>query len=168
MTYVYNLSDRSDVLPHVPPGTTSVLDVGCGRGGFLGDLRRSGPGRRLSGIEVHPEAAMEAAMIADNVVTGSFPEDMPEGEKFDCVSFLDVLEHLEDLIAALWDSKRWLAPEGKVLACIPNVQNFEVSAPLLLLGRSSTLTAAYWTVLIDGFSRGGRCVSYLKLQVSTS
>ncbi len=88
---LYGSNARLDVLPHLPDGVTSVLDVGCGRGGFGATLReRYGPGARLVGVEAVPEQAERARTGGgfDEVLDGYFPEVLAgRGDRFDLVTF---------------------------------------------------------------------------------
>jgi 2-polyprenyl-3-methyl-5-hydroxy-6-metoxy-1,4-benzoquinol methylase len=123
---VYEDSRREEVAPYIPRGSRTVLEVGCGRGGFGLTLRSAlGPQARIVGVEAVPEQAEIAAHDHgfDAVATGYFPEALPEGEgPFDLVVFNDVLEHIlepEDLLNALHEH---LVPGGRVLATIPSIQ----------------------------------------------
>lgn len=123
---VYGDSRREEVAPYIPRGSRTVLEVGCGRGGFGLTLRSAlGAQARIVGVEAVPEQAAIAAEDHgfDAVATGYFPEALPEGEgPFDLVVFNDVLEHMlepEDLLIALHEH---LLPGGRVLATIPSIQ----------------------------------------------
>lgn len=73
--HVYDTS-RPEILPFVPDGIASLLDVGCGTGGFGALIReRFGPGLRLEGVEP-VGAARERAERAgfDRVRDGYFPD----------------------------------------------------------------------------------------------
>ena len=50
---------------------------------------------------------------------------------FDAIVFADVLEHLDDPGPMLRAARRWLRPEGTLLASIPNVANVAVRLSLL-------------------------------------
>ncbi|HOF37702.1 MAG: class I SAM-dependent methyltransferase [Dermatophilaceae bacterium] len=117
---------REDVRPFVPLDVSSVLEVGCGRGGFGRTLRELlGPGARLVAVEAVASSADAARDIGcfDEVVTGYFPEALTTpNERFDLVCFNDVLEHVVDPAAALTATLDVLAQGGRVLATIPNVQ----------------------------------------------
>jgi SAM-dependent methyltransferase len=80
----------------------SVLDVGCGQGSLLADLRSKFPQVRLNGIDISRSAVELARVKMPNgrywvldVSTGHIPE------KFDLVVCSEVLEHIPDDIAAL-------------------------------------------------------------------
>jgi SAM-dependent methyltransferase len=125
------------MVPFVPRGATSVLDVGCSRGRFGTTLREANPQQRLFGIEPDPVAAAEAEAEAvyEQVICGSFPSDLPDGRAFDCIVFNDVLEHVVDPWTTLRRAKEFLAPGGRVVASIPNVRHYIVVRDLLVHGR---------------------------------
>lgn len=129
--YAYTFNERPAMLECVPPGS-SVLEVGCGRGGFGMGLRRHRGVSRAVGIEPDPSAAEEARAHFDEVLCGLYP-DVLEGrtETFDCIVFNDVLEHLVDPWEALRRAKNFLAPSGIVVASIPNARVLDVSVGLL-------------------------------------
>lgn len=127
----YSFQERREVLPFVPPGAHKILDVGCARGGF-GSALRDGSARQVFGVEPNPEAADAAAPHYESVYRGTFPEAVPEAERFDCVIFLDVLEHLTDPYATVRASRDMLLPGGTVLASLPNVRHASVLRRLLV------------------------------------
>lgn len=131
---IYADQRRPEVRPYIPrdlraggdPSIRRALDVGCGKGGFGLDLREAlGPAARIVGVEAVAEQAAIAAVDHgfDEVVQGYFPEAIAgRAERFDLVSFNDVLEHLYDPWAALEAVHEVLADGGRVLATVPNVQ----------------------------------------------
>jgi 2-polyprenyl-3-methyl-5-hydroxy-6-metoxy-1,4-benzoquinol methylase len=123
---LYADDSRQDVRPSIPTSTRSVLDVGCGRGGFGTTLRSVlGDQARIVGVEPVPSQAGRARKGHgyDEVVDGYFPDAL-EGrdERFDLICFNDVLEHVIDPWSLLRETVRWLKPGGKVLAAIPSIQ----------------------------------------------
>ena len=132
----YPFSGREEMLPFVPAGARTVLDVGCGPGGFGAALRRADPTRTLWAVEAAPAAAAEARPHYDRVIAGTYPDALAAtGQRFDCVVFNDVLEHLVDPWATLRATLPHLAPGGTVVASIPNVRNIRVVVDLVLRGR---------------------------------
>lgn len=122
---VYCVNDRGDVEPLIPADARTALDVGCGRGGFALTLRRVlGPDARLVAIEPVPAQAQAArSQPFDEVVEGFFPDALNgRDERFDVISFNDVLEHFADPWEVLRECHRWLSPGGRVIAAIPNIQ----------------------------------------------
>jgi SAM-dependent methyltransferase len=122
---LYGDNRRPDVAPHLPDGVASVLDVGCGRGGFGATLReRYGSAARVVGVE--PVAGQAERARAgegfDEVIDGYFPGALAaRPERFDLVTFNDVLEHMVDPWEALRACHDVLTPRGRVLAAIPNI-----------------------------------------------
>jgi SAM-dependent methyltransferase len=80
-----------------------------------------------------PAVAEEAAVHLDQVVCGDI-ETMElswDDASFDVVICGDVLEHLADPWRALRRLSALLAPDGVVIASIPNIQNYRVIRGLL-------------------------------------
>jgi SAM-dependent methyltransferase len=119
----YYDAERPDVAALVPPQCRRVLEVGCGRGG-LGRLLRS-RGHHVTGIELVGEAAAEARLWLDEVLTADVEADgLPFApNSFDAVIFADVLEHLVDPWHVLCEAAGVLQPGGVAVASIPNLQN---------------------------------------------
>ncbi|MCW2601893.1 MAG: methyltransferase protein [Pseudonocardiales bacterium] len=111
-----------------------VLDVGCDTG-YLGETLIA-LGCRVSGVEINPVTAAEAATKLERVVVGDLESlDLVAelGERqFDVVVFGDVLEHLRDPLALLRQARRLLAPGGSVLVSTPNVAHGDVRLALLM------------------------------------
>jgi SAM-dependent methyltransferase len=127
--------DRHEMVPFIPAPATSVLDVGCSRGRFGALLRQAAPDRRIVGIEPDSQAVTEAARHYDEVICGIFPDDMPVDATFDCIVFNDVIEHVVDPWTMLRNAARHLAPDGRIVASIPNIRYYIVVRDLLLRGR---------------------------------
>jgi 2-polyprenyl-3-methyl-5-hydroxy-6-metoxy-1,4-benzoquinol methylase len=139
--YGYLDVPRRDMVAYVPVDAKTLLDVGCGRGGFGQSLRQRGP-IELTGIEVDPVAAQAASERYDRVITGAFPSDVPPDETFDCIVFNDILEHLVDPWGALEAAAQMLSATGVVVASIPNMRYWPVLWPLLRRGE--------WRYVSDG------------------
>jgi SAM-dependent methyltransferase len=95
-----------------------ILDLGCGSGGNLAML--SGFGEVL-GVELDEHAAQLARErgVAP-VLRGKLPGELPLAEgTFQCVTLLDVLEHIEDDRATLQAVNKLLLPDGRVLITVP-------------------------------------------------
>jgi 2-polyprenyl-3-methyl-5-hydroxy-6-metoxy-1,4-benzoquinol methylase len=161
-------SPREEVQVHVPPSARRVLDVGCWQGAFGAALKERRPGTVVWAIESDADAASVAASRLDRVIVGSFPSDAPKDERFDVVTFLDVLEHLVDPWEALRRARELLKPDGAVVAAIPNVRHFQVLLPLLVGGRweyqeSGLLDRTHLRfftrlTMLDLFATSGYCV----------
>jgi 2-polyprenyl-3-methyl-5-hydroxy-6-metoxy-1,4-benzoquinol methylase len=113
-----------------------VLDIGCGKGFFAEELSKRGC--RVAGVDCVPASAVSTA------VSPYFETDLDAGlahlrqalggRRFDCVLFMDVLEHQRNPDRLLEEACEFLAPGGLVLVSVPNVANLTVRL-MLLAGR---------------------------------
>ena len=110
-----------------------VVDFGCWTGDVAAVLKERGC--TVTGIEIDPEAAAEAAKICDKVIVGDLNVlDMAEaleGEKYDVGLFGDIIEHLTDPRNALTGMREALAPGGYIVVSVPNVAHASVRLALL-------------------------------------
>lgn len=125
----YHQASRAEMLPWVPLGTRSILDVGGGEGGFLAVVKAA------LNCETHlSEQAAHACAIAqsraDRVWQGNFL-DVDFDQKFDCISFLEVLEHTVWPARWLEKARELMTPQGRVLISVPNVGHWSVIADLI-------------------------------------
>lgn len=93
--------------------TSKILDVGCATGQFLEFCTR----RSLSAFGVEPNArlAEQAQKKGLPIYKGYFPNALPENEKFEVITYNDVLEHIPDARSVLRDSLRALSPGGQLV-----------------------------------------------------
>jgi len=96
-----------------------VLDVGCGVGKVVAFMRDRG--LDAEGLEPYPHACRIARERYGIVCTCAFLQDapLPEGS-FDAVTFLDVMEHVDDPLGNLRAAYRLLRPGGLVCVKVPN------------------------------------------------
>ncbi len=110
---------RYDVLERLmPDGIDSVLEIGAGVGA-VGSLLAT----RYRYVGLEPDAqSYEAArsQVGQNgTVLCLREEDYDTDEQFDLVCALEVLEHIEDDVAALRRWQRRIAPRGSVIVSVP-------------------------------------------------
>ena len=109
------------------PYARSVLDVGCGTGLLLAELRADFPIARRVGAEPSPHAlALAAARCPDALFTpGSLagddltPESLGAAGGFDLVTCSVVLEHLDDDLGAVRRLRGLLSPDGRLIVTVP-------------------------------------------------
>jgi SAM-dependent methyltransferase len=123
-----------ELLEKIPLSARTVLDIGCAEGALGADYLRRNPKARVLGIELNPEAAAHARERISEVFCGDvevapMPFAVPDG--IDCIVYGDVLEHLVDPWALLVEHAKYLAPDGTVLVCMPNVEHWSFAAQLL-------------------------------------
>ena len=132
----YATSERPEVHPLVPRSALRVLDVGCNDGAFGAWLQREVPKREVWGVEPNMGQAAIARLSYAGVVTGLYPDALDQlvGD-FDCITFNHVLEHMIDPWAALERTRERLAPDGCVVAAIPNIRYATALVDLAFRGR---------------------------------
>lgn len=108
------------------------LDIGCGEGG-LGRALKAAQSGTVVGIEIDPQAAVEAARHYDRVFTADMDVFAPHfaPEQFDHIVCADVLEHLRDPWGVLARLRPCLRKDGSLIASIPNIGNVETLRQLL-------------------------------------
>ena len=105
----------------VPPAARTVLEIGCGGGGFGARLS---VGRDYLGVEPDETSAATArarvtAAGSGEVRTGTVEDVVEPGRQFDLVCAFEVLEHLEDDRAALTAWVERVRPGGWLLLSTP-------------------------------------------------
>lgn len=130
---MYYVEPRLDIQALVNARGTCILDVGCAAGELGHALKKAGATEVL-GIELVPEAAALAREKLDQVFVGDVQTlTLPFDEaSFDYIIFADILEHTVDPWAVLATYRRYLKPEGQVIASIPNIRFYAIIARLIL------------------------------------
>lgn len=136
-TYVHSFASyyaqaRPEVVAMIPETASRILDVGCGTGTLGGRLKTE---RRIEviGVEMDPVAAEAAGRVLDRVHRGDIETlvlPYPAGS-FDAIITADILEHLRDPWGLLTRLSPLLSPEGRLIACLPNVRHWSVVRGLL-------------------------------------
>src|ERR1700677_2804003 len=102
------------------PARARILDAGCGSGRNMLELARHGT---VTGVELSPTSVTLARERAVGEVIEGSVLDMPfDSASFDLAVSLDVIEHLQDDLAALRELRRVIAPGGSLLITVPAYQ----------------------------------------------
>jgi len=122
---------NEEICARIEPGK-KVLDAGCGPG-------KLGAALKLKncfsvGIEADKGLAEAARANYDDLIVADL-EDLaglpyPAGY-FDVIVFADILEHLSESGKTISMFRNYLAPDGYILVCMPNVANWQVRLNLL-------------------------------------
>ncbi len=100
------------------PRDARILEIGCGTGHNLPMLARFGD---VEAIEIDPVArGIASERLGKPVLAAPLP-DLPGIERgaYDLIAVLDVVEHIEDDVAALKAMGECLKPGGKILITVP-------------------------------------------------
>lgn len=101
-----------------PPGGARILEIGCGTGHNFAMLGAFGA---VDGLEVDDVARKIASERLGKPVGRARLPDL-EGiaeNSYDLIALLDVLEHVEDDLAALTSIRTRLKPGGRILVTVP-------------------------------------------------
>src|SRR5882762_4580552 len=110
-----------DEIVRLGANSGSLLDVGCFSGMFLRNARKRG--FEITGIEPNQDAFMHVRnLLGCEVVHGSLTSAHFSPNYFSAVSFLDVIEHVEDPVADLRAALRIMRPGGVLVLVTPNVK----------------------------------------------
>ncbi len=116
------------------PQYANVLELGCGYG-EMSQVLKQNKSARVIGIDHNMAAAHQAEKFCDYVFVEDLDDenslDVLQFEKFDMITLVNVLEHLQSPIAVLQRLKPLLLDEGRLVLSIPNIAH--VSRRLKLL-----------------------------------
>ncbi len=106
------------IAEHIPLAERRILDVGCGVGQYVRQLRELPA--TVMGIDVERARVQRGSAEVAGLVVGA-AESLPfAAESFDVVLLNEVLEHVADDRQALHEALRILAPGGHVVVYVPN------------------------------------------------
>jgi len=109
-----------------------ILDVGCGNGLFFEKLSDFG---RVQGIEVDRSLIPSDSRYRDRIFNQPLGAPEYSGMRFDLITALDVIEHIEDDHRAVEDMLSMLRPGGRLVITVP--------ASMLLWDRHDVINQHY-------------------------
>ena len=132
---VWSQEDPKQIVIKYVPEQTRVLDIGCGNG-LLGAWLKQNKHCYTVGIEGHPDGYKEAKRNLDKAYQVDVNDlerlrQMLKGQRFDVISFIDVLEHCYHPLEVLALAKQHLSPGGTIIVSLPNVAHHSIRTMLL-------------------------------------
>ncbi|MFI4860296.1 MAG: class I SAM-dependent methyltransferase [Phycisphaerales bacterium JB063] len=98
------------------PQGAKVLDIGCGDGLFFDELGKLG---EVYGIEPDARLIREDNPHRDRIEVTPFGPDYQTDRRYDLITMLDVLEHIEDDRGTLQRVHELLTPGGYLVMTVP-------------------------------------------------
>ncbi|GAM73787.1 O-antigen biosynthesis protein rfbC [Vibrio ishigakensis] len=121
------------MLVFLPKTFERVLEIGCGEGGFRGNLPEE---TEYWGVEPDPVAVKKAmdVYVSDTFICGLFPQQQSKlpDDHFDVVVCNDIIEHVENTEELFYFLKKKLRSGGVLVASIPNVRHISHLKELLI------------------------------------
>jgi SAM-dependent methyltransferase len=114
-----HILDRLICQIHLPIDA-KILEVGCGTGGNLRMLAHHGEIAAMELDETACEFANQRQITA--VKLGSLPDKIPFTDEYDLIVAFDVIEHLDDDLAALSALRSHVKPGGWIILTVPAYQ----------------------------------------------
>lgn len=129
--------NRVEAILHSTGRGDTLLDVGCGNGHLLYQLRHRF--KQLVGLEFSAHRLEQAKInLSDSAfvpVLGSAEKiDMIASDSIDCIVSADTIEHVPDVYPAAAELYRVLRPGGTLVINTPNIASLKKRI-LLLIGR---------------------------------
>jgi len=124
---------RNDIIELIQCNNCNILEIGCGEGNTLIELKRQGKAKFVVGIDI---VDLNQSSKLDKFILADIENDninLPE-EYFDIIICADVLEHLKDPWSVLKKIRKFLKPNGILLASIPNVREIKTLISIVIKG----------------------------------
>jgi len=109
---------RGTQIPTSPTPDRKAIELGCGVGSFLNQLRDAG--WSAQGVELSSDAVKRARAKGHNVTCGLIGPLQFDEKTFDAVFSWMVIEHLQDPMSTFRSVHQWLKPGGHFCFSVPN------------------------------------------------
>lgn len=121
MSELYFKGHRPELKPFIPKGVKSILEIGCGEGGFRTNFDDD---VEYWGVEPNSKVAFVSKEKFHKVLNGIYDDvenELPDNY-FDLIVCNDVIEHMIDHDDFFEKIKSKMAKDGQMLMSIPNVR----------------------------------------------
>jgi len=121
--YQYHDGIRNELVDLLPKNYSTVLEIGCGEGGFRSCVKQD---CEYWGVDPSESATEISRKKLHTVFTGTFNDvinDLPN-HYFDLIICNDVIEHMSDHNEFLRLIKLKMAKKSYLIGCIPNIRYF--------------------------------------------
>ena len=139
----FDWNRSQDINPYLPLTADRICEIGCGTGSTLASLKRRYNASLAAGFDIHEQAVaiacghLDKAEVID-IESAPLPDYIKDIDLFLC---LDVLEHLRDPWTVVKTLHARLRSGGSIVASIPNIRHYSVSAGLLFAGKWELVNA---------------------------
>jgi len=119
----YRFSDHHHQVLELVEGDT-IVDIGCYTGALVAEMKRRFPHKTAIGIDYFPDNIRAGHLLypelGDSLRQMSVYRLGFDDDSIDCITMLDVIEHLEGAAAAVKEINRVLRPGGVAVIATPN------------------------------------------------
>jgi SAM-dependent methyltransferase len=103
----------------IPTGKTKFLEIGCGTGSFIRQIVEN-KNLQITGSEIYLKGLLHAKKNLPDVDFIQFDvTKVSISEEFDLIAVFDVIEHIDDDVAAILNINAMLRNGGKVIITVP-------------------------------------------------
>ncbi|MEJ7769419.1 MAG: methyltransferase domain-containing protein [Chitinophagaceae bacterium] len=119
--YYRDSKEEYNLAAHIVTPSSSVLDVGCGKGEF----RKFIPTSNFTGLEFSKEAIKSGGENGTSILNQSVEEHAQlHSKKYDFVTAFQVLEHVTDLPSFIKSCADCVKPGGKLIIAVPSEESY--------------------------------------------
>lgn len=101
----------------------SMLDIGCGRGDFLGLMAEKG--WQVTGLDLDDRIVGHGRRIGMDLRSGTLEDAAFQDGRFNAITFWHVFEHLRDPLRTLAECRRVLKDDGLLVVAVPDVASIQ-------------------------------------------